>query len=239
MSISVEQRRLDWNLVARDRLRAQKLALPGPVLACALKRRWVPRTARAAVDGYWRQHPLRADRMARALAARSGAPDGWIWHAPEIARGGFRLPPTPFRAVEAAAPGRCVVCGQPVYRYGWHADLWDAGAPNGRAVWHACCVSAWRFWTAPQTHRKLIARLQRHRCGITGTRLRKGYEIDHGVPLHEVWRDRRDTPFSELLAFWGAGNLRAVNVAAHAEKSASEARRRAEHRAALAPLAPN
>ena len=28
---------------------------------------------------YWRAHPVRADRLARVLAARSGAPAGWTW----------------------------------------------------------------------------------------------------------------------------------------------------------------
>jgi hypothetical protein len=32
-----------------------------------------------AMDAYWRAHPLRADRLARALAARSRAPEGWKW----------------------------------------------------------------------------------------------------------------------------------------------------------------
>ena len=35
--------------------------------------------AAARDRSYWRAHPLRADRLARALAAESGAPDGWTW----------------------------------------------------------------------------------------------------------------------------------------------------------------
>jgi putative tryptophan/tyrosine transport system substrate-binding protein len=35
-------------------------------------------------------------------------------------------------------PGFCCVCGQPVYRFGWHVDLWDTGA-NKNAVWHCAC----------------------------------------------------------------------------------------------------
>lgn len=230
--LTVEARRLAWNVVAAQRLEAARHPLPASVRVQALGRRWIPRTARAAVDGYWRAHPLRADRLARALAAESETPAGWSWVAPEIGRGGFRLPPQPFRAKNAAAPGRCVVCGQPVFRYGWHEDLWGADAPNGRAVWHACCVAAWRFWSAPHAARKLIARVQRHRCGLTGGRLWKGSQVDHRIALHEVWRERRDEPFSRLLAYWGAGNLQVVNVAAHAEKSARESGRRAALRAA-------
>jgi hypothetical protein len=40
------------------------------------------------------------------------------------------------------------VCGQPVYRFGWHLDLWNAGA-NKNAKWHCACVIAWQFWNAP------------------------------------------------------------------------------------------
>jgi hypothetical protein len=52
---------------------------PAPVLQHALSRPFVPPLPRLAIDGYWRAHPLRADRLARALAARSGAPEGWRW----------------------------------------------------------------------------------------------------------------------------------------------------------------
>jgi len=129
--MSLDDRRLNWNAQAGIRLKTSRTPTPPPVLAFALGRRWIPKTARSAVDGYWRAHPLRADRLSRALAAKSETPAGWLWTAPEI-RAGFRLPPQPFRA--EPAPGRCVVCGQPVYRLGWHEDLWDAGAPNARAA---------------------------------------------------------------------------------------------------------
>lgn len=229
--MSLDDRRHLWNAEATQRLSAARLRPPAPVLTYALARRWVPKTPRAAVDGYWRAHPLRADRLARALAAKTETPEGWRWSAPEI-RGGFRLPPQPFRAEAVAEPGRCAVCGQPVYRLGWHEDLWGAGAPNARAAWHAACVSAWRFWTAPQSARKLVARVQRHRCALTGKRLLRGAQLDHRLPLHEIWRDRRDAPYAELLSYWGLGNLQVVNAPAHAAKSAAEASARAVLRAA-------
>ncbi|RXF73580.1 hypothetical protein [Hansschlegelia zhihuaiae] len=234
--MTLDARRAAWNEVARSKLTASRDQIPGPVLVQALARRWTPKTARAAVDFYWRAHPLRADRLARALAAAGAPPPGWRWSAPEI-RAGFRLPPQPFRSA-SPEPGRCVVCGQSVFRLGWHVDLWGAGVPNRRAAWHACCVAAWRFWTAPQGARKLIARVQKHKCALGGRRLLKGSEVDHRVPLHEVWRDRRDLPFAKLLGFWGAPNLQVVNAAAHAEKSAREATSRAALRAAAALEAP-
>lgn len=228
--MSVDLLRQNWNVDASRKLGTSRTALPEPVLIYALRRKWVPKTARAAVDGYWRTHPLRADKLARALAARSESPNGWRWVAAET-RGGFRLPPQPFRG-DAAFPGCCVVCGQPVYRLGWHVDLWKTGAPNARAAWHSACVAAWKFWLAPQSARKIVARVQGHRCALTAKRLLKGAEIDHRVPLHEVWRDRRDTPFAELLSFWGLGNLQVVNAPAHAAKSAAEATARASLRLA-------
>ena len=50
---------------------------PSAVLSRALGRPFVPPTPRLAIDSYWGAHPLRADRLACALAARSGAPTGW------------------------------------------------------------------------------------------------------------------------------------------------------------------
>src|SRR5215472_7983391 len=88
---------------------------PQPVLIHALQRRFIPPMPRLAIDSYWRAHPVRADRLARALAGRSGAPAGWTWRladekpapkrrgrkANNSARGwlatSFRVPPAPYR----------------------------------------------------------------------------------------------------------------------------------------------
>ncbi|MGC2341973.1 MAG: hypothetical protein WA453_10405, partial [Methyloceanibacter sp.] len=59
--------------------RALPSIFPSAVLSWALSRPFVPPTPRLAIDSYWRAHPIRADRLARALAARSGAPSGWTW----------------------------------------------------------------------------------------------------------------------------------------------------------------
>src|ERR1700689_2009622 len=106
---------------------------PPVVLSRALSRTFVPPTPRLAIDSYWGAHPLRADHLARALAASSGAPSGWIWRLGHNREDGlpttFRIPPAPYRERGyARGPGFCCVCGQPVYRFGWHADLWDTGA---------------------------------------------------------------------------------------------------------------
>jgi hypothetical protein len=85
------------------------------------------------------------------------------------------------------------VCGQPVYRFGWHADLWNGG-PNMNANWHCACVIAWQFWNAPSGYDRLLRRLQAWRCGQSGRRLWKNAEVDHRVPLFRVWSEHRETP---------------------------------------------
>ena len=95
---------------------------PSAVLSRALGRPFVPPTPRLAIDSYWGAHPLRADRLARALAACSGAPIGRSWRLGDNRKKGlpatFRTPPAPYRdRAYALVPGFCCVCGQPVYRY--------------------------------------------------------------------------------------------------------------------------
>ena len=217
--------------------RALPEIFPAPVLTYALARRWTPPMPRLAVDGYWRAHPLRADRLARALAARSGTPKGWTWRLKEGRKGdlpvSFRAPPAPFREKAfSRGPGFCCVCGQPVYRLGWHADLWDRG-PNRNATWHTACVTAWRLWNAPSDYARLIRRLQGRRCAQTGGRLWKTSEVDHRVPLFRVWKEHRDMDWPALLGFWGLPNLQIINRDVHVEKCAAEAtsRRRIPERA--------
>jgi len=69
---------------------------PPAVLARALGRPFIPPTPRLAIDSYWRAHPVRADRLVRALAARSGAPKGWKWQLGSNRKSGlpitFRTP---------------------------------------------------------------------------------------------------------------------------------------------------
>jgi hypothetical protein len=217
--------------------RALPAMFPQPVLIHARNRRFMPPMPRLAIDAYWRAHVIRADRLARALAARSGTPAGWTWRLGTESGlpATFRAPPAPYREPAfARGPGFCCVCGQPVYRFGWHTDLWNQG-PNRNAVWHTACVTAWRFWNAPSDHAALLRRLQKRRCAETGGRLWRTAEVDHRVPLFRVWGEHRDTAWPALLAFWGRPNLQVINRDAHAEKCAEEARYR---RRAAEPPAP-
>src|SRR5215510_8874452 len=192
MSLKTSAWRAERNRKALARLtKALPAIFPAPVLTYALKRAFIPPTPRLAVDAYWRAHPLRADRLARALATKSGSPTGWTWRLADGDDGelprSFRFPPAPYRErAFARGPGSCCVCGQPVYRLGWHVDLWDAG-PNTNANWHAACVIAWNFWSAPSDHIRLLRRLQERRCRESGKRLLKSAEVDHRVPLFRVF----------------------------------------------------
>jgi len=233
---SWQERKAEQNRQSVARLtRALPDVFPSAVLLRALGRPFVPPTPRLAIDSYWRVHPIRADRLARALARRSGAPEGWTWRLGSGRKAGlpatFRMPPAPYRErAFRRGPGFCCVCGQPVYRFGWHVDLWDAGA-NRNASWHCACVIAWQFWTAPSGQARLLRRLQARRCKQTGGRLWKTAEVDHRVPLFQVWSERRDTPWPALLDYWGLPNLQLINRDAHASKCADEARSRRVGRA--------
>jgi hypothetical protein len=226
----MEETRLLQNARALKRLRrALPEIFPAPVLTHALARRWTPPMPRLAVDSYWRSHPIRADRLCRALAAKSGAPKGWRWRigAKGLAAT-FRAPPVPYREKKFSRRGGfCCVCGQAVYRFGWHVDLWDEGR-NAKAKWHTACVVAWRLWNAPTDHLRVLRKMQRARCAQSGGRLWKTAEIDHRVPLFRVWQELRDRPWPELLGFWGLPNLQVINRDVHVAKCADEARYRSE-----------
>jgi hypothetical protein len=222
----------EWR-AERNRLSLARLTkalpqdFPAPVLVHALARPFIPPMPRLAVDSYWRAHPIRADRLARALAARSGAPAGWTWRLVAGRENGlaesFRAPPAPYREQEfSRGPGFCCVCGQPVYRLGWHADLWRKGQ-NRNAQWHTACVVAWRFWNAPSDQARMLKKLQNRRCVQSGGRLWKTAEVDHRVPLFRVWREHRETAWPMLLGFWGVPNLQVINRDIHAAKCAAEA----------------
>jgi hypothetical protein len=214
--------------------RALPAVFPATVLGRALTRPLIPPMPRLAIDRYWRAHPLRADRLARALAARTGAPENWTWRLGSGPDSGlptsFRAPPAPYRETAfSRGPGHCCVCGQPAYRLGWHVDLWDAG-PNRNARWHAACVVAWQLWNAPSEHIAVLRKRQARRCAQSGARLWKTAEVDHRVPLFRVWSEQRELAWPSLLAFWGQPNLQVINRAVHASKCATEAGYRRQRR---------
>jgi hypothetical protein len=214
---------------------------PLPVLTRALNSPFVPPTPRFAIDSYWRAHPIRADRLARKLAAVNGGPSGWTWQICGGRKSGlpatFRIPPAPYRERKySRGAGFCCVCGQSVYRFGWHVDLWETG-PNKNANWHSACVVAWQLWNAPSAQARLLRRVQGRRCTTTGGRLWKDAEVDHRIPLFRVWSDHRDAPWPLLLSYWGLPNLQVINRESHVAKCATEARDRQVARSSSVELA--
>jgi hypothetical protein len=58
--------------------------------------------------------------------------------------------------------------------------------------------------------------------------------VDHRVPLYRVWSEYRDSPWPDLLNYWGMPNLQVINRDAHTLKSADEARDRSIKRSQMA-----
>ena len=191
---------------------------PSAVMSWALGRPFVPPTPRLAIDLYRRAHPIRADRLARALAARSGAPSGWTWQLDDTGKNGlpatYRAPPAPYRErAYVQGPGSAARLVR-LHRFGWHVDLWDSGA-NMKANWHCACVTARQFWNVPNDAR-LLRRLQGWRCGQSGRRL-KSADVDHRrAPVPGLRSEHRGTPWLESLSYWGLPNLQVINRGVHA-----------------------
>jgi hypothetical protein len=181
--------------------KALPIIYPPAVLFRALARPFVPPTPRLAIDSYWGAHSFRADHLARALAARTGPPNAWTWRLGDDRRNGlpttFRAPPAPYRErAHTRGPGFCCVCGQPVYRFGWHVDLWHTGV-NKNAVWRGACVIAWQFWNAPSSHVRRLRRLQASAAAKAAVgygrtpRLTIAYRCLGCGENTETWRGRR------------------------------------------------
>jgi 5-methylcytosine-specific restriction endonuclease McrA len=169
-----------------------------------------------------------AEAVTRVLCRRSGAMDGYVWHATG------RKPPLPFWEA-ASEPGRCRICGQPIYAGGSFRKF--AGERSKRLTWHTACTSAYFLWTKPNNYAEALILRQDGLCAITGAPIGppaqefvKDVDIDHEIPIYRVRRDMGARPWFELLRYWGLSNLRAITFAAHQHKSAREARERAGYR---------
>ena len=169
-----------------------------------------------------------AEAVTRVLCRRSSAMDGYVWHATG------RKPPLPFWEA-ASEPGRCRVCGQPIYGGGSFRSF--AGERSKRLTWHSICTTAYFLWTKPGDYAEALILRQNGLCALTGVPIGppalefvKAVEVDHEIPIYRVRRDMHAMPWFELLRYWGLSNLRAITPAAHTAKSASEARERAGYR---------
>jgi hypothetical protein len=155
---------------------------------------------------------------------------GWTWRLGDAGRdylpSSFRAPPAPFRdPAFARGAGFCCVRGQPVYRFGWHRDLWQRGPtltpPGTRPAWWrgtcgrrqaiiAGCSSVSRATVAPRPAGGSwkTAEVETNRDSqISRIRLSDKTSRLHRVPLFRVWRELRQTAWPALLDFWGLPNL--------------------------------
>jgi hypothetical protein len=87
-------------------------------------------------------------------------------------------------------------------------------------------VIAWRLWNAPSDFVQALKKRQVRRCAQTGARLWKTAEVDHRMPLVQVWREHREPPGPGRLGYWGGPNLQVINRDVHVAKCAREAKYR-------------
>ena len=212
---------------------------PPLVLRRALGRPFVPPTPRLAIDSYWRAHPLRADRLARALAAKSGAPDDWTWRLAGSATAACRrrsarrrrLIAKPHmravRAFAASAVSRCTVsagmsiCGMPA-RTKMPPGTAPASSPGSsgtrRAAKRGSCAAC-RRGAAPQSGGRLMEerRSRPSRAAVPGV---------ERASRHAV---------AGIAGFLGPAEPAGDQPRAHVAKCAGEARERsvARRRAAI------
>src|SRR5262249_37093591 len=131
---------------------------PPAVLARAVSRPFIPPTPRLAIESYWRAHPIRADRLARALAARTGSPFGWTWRISQSRKTGLAtterrrlltesVPTAWVLGFAAYAVNQCIgsagirICGTPDrirMRYGIVLALWPGSSGMRRKARPHC-----------------------------------------------------------------------------------------------------
>ena len=169
----------------------------------------------------WREHSrLAAKRPAAGLGGSGTAGAACLSRS-------ARHPRRTAKPHTHSGPGFCCVCGQPVYRFGWHVDLWGSG-PNKNAVWHSACVVAWQFWNAPSSQIQLLRRIQSRRCAQSGGRLWRNAEVDHRVPLFRVWSEHRDTSLAGAARFLGIAATFRSSIATSTSRNARWRRRAVE-----------
>ncbi len=231
-----ETRELYNKRLAARLTRATPEIFPAPVLIHANNLRWMPPMPRLAADSYWRAHVIRADRLSRALAAQSGAPDGWTWRTGK--RGPLRKLPPAARHIarrNSRAARASAACGQAV-------SIASAGtatcgtpartaAPNGirpasrrgdcgtrRATTTGCCASCSRA----------AARRAAAACG----------RPPRSTTACRCFRCGRSaaTRRGRSLSYWGVPNLQVINRDVHAAKCAEEAKYRVQRRTQPLPV---
>lgn len=198
------------------------------------------------VSRYWNRHPERAFALMMAMIRANETPaiSDWprvrpqsyfTWHGPEgkpamIKKPDkilFRHPPQPYLRHDPYKMIGCPMCGGERYSLGWHRD-WDGKGPSARGYWHVACSAAFNMMRSPFDFRQFFYDRQNGKCSLSGDDLGNvnDIQIDHFVPLYQVYRDYSDYSVKDLLVFWGPENLRAVTKKAHKAKSKHEAAER-------------
>ena len=178
-----------------------------------------PHAGGSAPPGLWR----------REAASHPDGLGGLADHEGDKLPRSFRVPPAPYREPGfALGPGSCCICGQPIYRLGWHRDLWSDGKPNVRAKWHACCVAAWKAVDLAQRPRGHLAcapapALRRHRRASASEQRRS----ITARPCSRFGATIGKPRGPRSSGFGACRTCQAINRPAHTLKCAAEARDRA------------
>ena len=165
------------------------------------------RASRKAIDHYIANNPRWARDEFLRLAKKQGAPEDWTWA--KHCKGKYRKFPTPWR--KKSPYGKCVMCGRPIYKLGWHAPWGQDKKINKKANWHAVCSFVYLDSTRPKK--------------------KKGYQIDHFTPLYRVyraWKDRDDA-WPTITHFWSPDNIQYITEKEHKKKSKEESGERSRY----------
>jgi hypothetical protein len=116
-----------------------------------------------------------------------------------------------------APKGHCRWCGDLIFR--------EDGQINLRRRWHEHCVNAYKEAAWPRFARRLLYKRDKGVCAICSLKLRKGWHLDHIVPLVDG-------------GAFDLSNMQTLCPDCHRQKTAQEATQRAKSRQRVAVAEP-
>jgi len=190
------------------------------------------------VQRYWFRRPFEAWLLMHKMMSEQSEPPKFEW--PRMKGVGRfhtingRWTQTKFKPMFREPPKSpyshlgCPMCGGVRYNLGWHED-WDGKGKSARGYWHVPCNIGLTLMQNPHDFWKNFFEKQNGICALSGEPLGEhtNFDIDHIIPLYQVYRDFNHLPLIEFIKFWGPDNLRAITKAAHKEKNSQEAAERA------------